>query len=168
MLHVALFYSIPLTKFYFYADTFHFSLHYFTALYFYALFSSFRVFSILLVYFVHIQDLSTFSLLYALFYLLCSIFTPLIFRLLCIASFLYITPFRFTSFRIALCFPYFSWSSFRSGFNFTSSWNVARPSIPCSTCFIEPRSILLPLIPLCPSRVNPGLWRNPSRIDGAM
>lgn len=75
---------------------------------------------------------------------------------------------RFTSFRIALCFPYFSWSSFRSGFNFTSSWNVARPSIPCSTCFVEPRAILLPLIPLCPSRVNPGLWRNPSRIDGAM
>lgn len=27
--------------------------------------------------------------------------------------------------------------------------DIARPSIPCSTCFVEPRAILLPLIPLC-------------------
>lgn len=67
-------------------------------------------------------SLDLFALYTLYFTLLCSIFTPLYSRLLCIALFLYITSLRFTSFRtIALCFPYFSWSSFRSDFNFTSS-----------------------------------------------
>lgn len=70
-------------------------------------------------------SLHLFALYTPYFTILCYIFTPLYFRLLCIASFLYITSLRFTSFcTIALCFPYFSWSSFRSDFNFTSSWDV--------------------------------------------
>lgn len=98
------------------------------------------------------------SALYTLYFtLLCSIFTPLYSRLLCIASFLYITLLRFASFcTIALYFPYFSWSSFRSDFNFASFRGVARPPIPCSTCFVEPRVILLPLIPLCSVSREPG------------
>lgn len=110
------------------------------------------------VYFAHTLNLSTLFVLYTLYFtLLYSIFTSLYPRLLCIASFLYITSLRFISFRtIALCFPYFSWSSFRSGFNLISSRDVARPSIPCSTCFVEPRAILLPLIPLCSVSREPG------------
>jgi len=119
-------------------------------------------------YFVHVQDLSTFSLFirfilpyFALFSLHC---IPVYFALLC---FFTLPRFGLLCFVLSLCFPYFSWSSFRSDFNFTSSWGVSCP-IPCLTCFVEPRTFYFLLFCFALSRMNLELWRNPSRIDGAM
>lgn len=97
-----------------------------------------------------------FRSLYALFYpTLYFHSTVFPFTLHCFVSLHYLAS--FTLFRtIALCFPYFSWSSFCSDFNFTFSWSVSCPSIPYLTCFVEPRTILLPLILLCSISHEPG------------
>lgn len=92
-------------------------------------------------------SLHLFALYMVYFTLLCSIFIPLYSRLLCIASFLYITSLRFTSFRLA--FLIFLGPVSAPVLTSSLLGDIARPSIPCSTCFVEPRAILLPLIPLC-------------------
>lgn len=96
------------------------ALHYFTALYFALCFAFLILFSSL-VYFVRALYLST-SLrsLYGLFYPTLLYFHSTIFpfALHCFVSLHYLASIYF----ISPCFPYFSWSSFRSGFNLISSW----------------------------------------------
>jgi len=78
-------------------------------------------------------------------------------------------PHLLRSYYRTLCFSYFFWSSFRSDFNLTSSWNVARPFIFLTQlASLNLAPFYFPLFRFAPSRVNPGLWRNPSRIDDAM
>lgn len=122
MLHVTLFYStLSLSfspfRFYFCLVTFLLciiSLRFTLCFAFLILFSS-------LVYFVRALYLSTSSLsicfILPYFALLSFHYIPVCFALL-----RFFTLPRFDLFHFALCFPYFSWSSFRSGFNLISSW----------------------------------------------
>lgn len=151
MLHVTLFYStLPLSfslfRFYFCPVTFLLCIISLRFTLLYALLSSFPSALSRLLCSCSVS-LHLFALYMVYFTLLCSIFIPLYSRLLCIASFLYITSLRFTSFRLA--FLIFLGPVSAPVLTSSLPGDIARPSIPCSTCFVEPRAILLPLIPLC-------------------
>lgn len=151
MLHVTLFYStlplsFPLFRFYFCLVTFLLCI-YFTALYFALCFAFLILFSSL-VYFVRALYLSTSSLstwfILPYFALFSFHYIPVCFALL---RFFTLPRFDFTSFRLA--FLIFLGPVSAPVLTSSLPGDIARPSIPCSTCFVEPRAILLPLIPLC-------------------
>lgn len=151
MLHVTLFYSalspsFSLFRFYFCLVTFLLCIISLRFTLLYALLSSF---SSALSFTLFVLCISPpLRSLYGLFYPTLLYFHSTIFpfALHCFVSLHYLASIYF----ISPCFPYFSWSSFQAPV-LTSSLlgDIARPSIPCSTCFVEPRAILLPLIPLC-------------------
>lgn len=151
MLHATLFYStlslsFSLFRFYFCLVTFLLCIISLRFTLLYALLSSFSS-ALSFTLFVLCISPPLFALYTVYFTLLCSIFIPLHSRLLCIASFLYTTSLRFTSFRLA--FLIFLGPVSAPVLTSSLLGDIARPSIPCSTCFVEPRAILLPLIPLC-------------------
>lgn len=147
-----------------------FALYYFTTLYFSLLFS-FRFFRFPLVYFVHVLNLALRSL-YAVFYLTLLYFSlhyiPVCFALL--RFFTLPTPLRFTPFRIIARFAFLIFLGPVSAPVLTSS--LLRTSrvllflVQLASLSLA-RPFYFPLFRFAPSSVNPGLWRNPSRIDGA-
>lgn len=151
MLHVTLFYStlslsFSLFRFYFCLITFLLciiSLR-FTSLY--ALLSSFSSALSFTLFALCISP--PLRSLYALFYptLLYHHSTIFPFALHCFVSLHYLASIYFIS-----RFAFLIFLGPVSAPVLTSSLlgDIARPSIPCSTCFVEPRAILLPLIPLC-------------------
>lgn len=170
MLHVTLFYStLPLSfsllRFYFCLVTFLLCIISLRFTLLYALLSSFSSALSFTLFALCISP--PLRSLYGLFYPTLLYFHSTIFpfALHCFVSLHYLASIYF----ISPCFPYFSWSSFRSGFNLISSWGH-RASFHSLLNLLRwaSRPFYSPLFRFAPSRVNPGLWRNPSRIDGAM
>lgn len=93
--------------------------------------------------------------LYALFYLTLLYFHSTIFRLLCIASFLYITSLRFTSFSRFASLSFLGPVS-APVLTLPLLLGASRASFYSLLNLLEPRAILLPLIPFCSVSREPG------------